>query len=350
MLAQPYTPPPALIENEEQLDELLTRPRAELVKFIRQVRSPLLVLGAGGKMGPTLAVLARRAAAAAGHDLRVLAVSRFSNAAARAWLESRGVATISCDLFRREDLGQLPDASDIIYLVGMKFGTSENPALTWAANTIIPTNVAGRFPKARLSALSTGNIYPLAPVAGGGPTETQPLMPLGEYPNSAVARERIFEFHSQQQGTPMVLVRLNYAVELRYGVLHDIAQKVWAGEPVDLASGYFNCIWQGDANDCIIRSLALAASPPLALNLTAPEILSVRAVASQLGQFMNKAVKFTGTESATALISNPARACQLLGAPPTPMQDALRWTAHWVMRGGTSFHRPTHFEVRDGKY
>lgn len=341
---------PEQIENETDLDELLTRPRPPLVEFIRQVRSPLLVLGAGGKMGPTLAVLARRAAAAAGQPLRVIAVSRFTRAAARAWLESQGVETIACDLFDRDEIARLPNANDIIYLVGIKFGTTENPPLTWAANTLIPTNVAERFPQSRIVALSTGNVYPLVPVAGGGATETHPLTPLGEYGNSAVARERLFEFHSRRHGTPMVLVRLNYAVELRYGVLHDLARKVWAGEAVDLTCAYFNCIWQGDANDCIVRALGLAATPPLVLNLTGPEVLSVRAVAARLGELMGKPVKFAGVEADSALISNPARACQLLGAPPTSLEDMLRWTAHWVRRGGVSRNQPTHFEARDGHY
>jgi nucleoside-diphosphate-sugar epimerase len=342
--------PLQLIENEAQLDDLLTRPRPELVSFIRQVRSPLLVLGAGGKMGPTLAALAWRAAAAAGHKLRVIAVSRFNNSASRQWLESSGVQTIACDLFKRDEIARLPDAGDLLFLVGVKFGTSQNPSLTWATNTIIPTNVAERFPQTRTVALSTGNVYPLVRVADGGVVETHPLTPLGEYANAAVARERLFEFHSQRQGTPIVLVRLNYAVELRYGVLHDLARKVWTGEAVDLANGYFNCIWQGDANDGIVRSLALAASPPLRLNLTGPEVLSVRAVASQLGEMMGKSVRFNGTELGTAQLSNPACACKLLGPPPTPLEEVLRWTAHWVMRGGASLNKPTHFEARDGKY
>lgn len=341
---------PQTIEDEVQLDDLLTRPRPQLAEFIRQVRSPLLILGAGGKMGPTLAVLAHRAAVAAGHQLRVIAVSRFSNATARAWLESRGVETISCDLFDREAMAKLPDAADLLYLVGMKFGTGQNPSLTWAANTIIPTNATERFPGARIVALSTGNVYPMVPVASGGATETNALTPLGEYANAAIARERLFEFHSRQRGTPVVLVRLNYALDLRYGVLHDLAQRIWSGKPVDLTSGYFNCIWQGDANDCIVRSLGLAASPPLALNLTGPEVLSVRTVAMQLAELMGKPVQFTGREADLALLNNPARAIQLLGPPPTPLEQAIRWTAHWVMRGGVSLNKPTHFEVRDGKY
>jgi hypothetical protein len=341
---------PRVIDDETQLDELLTQPRAELVECIRQVRSPLLVLGAGGKMGPTLAVLARRAATMAGHDLRVLAVSRFTNRPAREWLESRGVGTIACDLFEREAVAKLPDASDVIYLVGLKFGTTQNPALTWAANTIIPTLVAERFPRARMVALSTGNVYPLVPLARGGATEAHPLTPLGEYANAAVARERLFEFHAQRHRTPMVLIRLNYAVELRYGVLRDLAQKVWTGEPVDVTQGYFNCIWQGDANDRIVRALGLAAHPPLPLNLTGPDVLSVRAVCTRLAELMGRSPQFSGTESSTALLNDPARACAFLGPPPTPLEDILRWTAHWVTHGGPSLNKPTHFEVRDGRY
>jgi len=341
---------PQVIETEAQLDELLTQPSAELVEFIRQVHSPLLVLGAGGKMGPTLAVRARRAAIQAGHDLRVLAVSRFTNRPAREWLESRGVGTIACDLFEREAVARLPDAGDVIYLVGLKFGTTQNPALTWAANTIIPTLVAQRFSRARIVALSTGNVYPLVPVASGGATETHALTPLGEYSNAAVARERLFEFHAERHGTPMVLIRLNYAVELRYGVLRDLAQKVWTGAPVDVSQGYFNCIWQGDANDAIVRALGLAANPPFPLNLTGPDVLSVRAVCVRLAELMGRSPQFIGTESSTALLNNAARACALLGPPPTSLEDILRWTAPWVERGGPSLNKPTHFEVRDGQY
>ncbi len=341
---------PSAPENEAQLDDYLTQPQPELVKFIPGVRGPLLILGAGGKMGPTLAVLARRAASVAGCQLRVVAVSRFSNPTTRQWLENRGVETVPCDLLNQEEIAQLPDSTEVLYLVGMKFGTGQNPARTWAANTIIPTNVARRYPRARFVTLSTGNVYPFVPVTQGGATEEHPLTPMGEYANAAVARERLFEFHSQLHGTPSVLVRLNYACELRYGVLHDLARKVWAGEPVDLANGHFNCIWQGDANDRIVRCLALAASPPLPLNLSGPETLSVRTVATELAERMGRSVKFTGTESDSALLSNSTRSCQLFGPPPTPFRTALKWTAGWIMGGGSSFNKPTHFEVRDGRY
>ena len=341
---------PECFSDEEALDEFLSRPQPALVAHIKTVRSPLLVLGAGGKMGPTLAVLAKRAAEVAGHPLRVIAVSRFGDASGRAWLERRGVETLACDLFDRKPVAVLPNAEDIIYLVGLKFGTSQNPSLTWAANTIVPTLVAERFPGSRIVALSTGNVYPLVPVSSGGATEDHPLTPLGEYANAAVARERIFEYHAQRFSTPIVQVRLNYAVELRYGVLRDLAEKVWQGELVDVSNGYFNCIWQGDANDMILRSLPLTRNPPLSLNLTGPGVLSVRETATRLGELMGRAVSFTGTEAGDALLGSATRACKLLGEPPTPLDSILPWTARWVMEGGRSLNRPTHFEVRDGKY
>ena len=343
-------PLPEQIETEEQLDEWMTRPRPALVDFIKTLSSPLLILGVGGKMGPTLAVLARRTAEAAGHDLKILAVSRFSDAEQRRWLEARGVTTISCDLLERQAVMNLPDTRNLIYLVGLKFGTGQNPSATWAVNTLVPAHVAERFPQARISALSTGNVYPFAPVSGGGAVENDSLTPLGEYANAAVARERLFEFHSQKNGTPVVLLRLNYAVDLRYGVLVDLAQKVWAGQSVDVTMGYLNCIWQGDANDMILRSLALARNPLAVFNLTGSKILSVRKLALRFGELMGKKVRFTGNETETALLSNTTRVCQALGEPPTPVENILRWTAHWIGRGGRTLNKPTHFEVRDGQY
>jgi nucleoside-diphosphate-sugar epimerase len=339
-----------MIRDENELDEVLTRPGPVLVDFIRSVSSPLLVLGAGGKMGPTLAVLARRAAELAGHRIEVIAASRFSDEAARRWLEARGVATLQVDLLDRNVVQHLPGAADVIYLVGLKFGTRQNPALTWAANTLIPAHVAERFASSRIVALSTGNVYPLVPVTGGGARETTPLTPLGEYANAAVARERIFEFFSGTVGTRVALIRLNYAVELRYGVLVDLARTVLAGEPVDLTTGWFNCIWQGDANEMILRALALASSPAEAFNLTGESAVSVRTVATRLGELLGRPATFVGAESNTALLNNPARFCQLLGPPPTPLDTILRWTAHWVMCGGRSLNKPTHFEVRDGTF
>ena len=341
---------PKIIENEEMLDELLTRPRAALVRFIRSIRSPLVILGAGGKMGPTLAVLARRAAEVAGHKLDVIAVSRFSNAEARRWLEERGVQIQSCDLYDADTVKRLPATENVLFLVGHKFGTTQSPSMTWAANTLVPVRVAERYAQARIVTLSTGNVYPHSPVVQGGSVETSELTPLGEYANATVGRERIFEFYSNRNGTRIVLLRLFYAVEMRYGVLRDLADKVWSGKPIDLTNGHFNCIWQGDANEMAIRSMPLTSSPPATYNLTCAETLSARNVATRLGELMGKPAQFCGTESDTALLGNTTKLRAQLGEPPTPLDAMLRWTAGWVKRGGSSLGKPTHFDVRDGRY
>jgi nucleoside-diphosphate-sugar epimerase len=244
----------------------------------------------------------------------------------------------------------LPSAEVVLFLVGHKFGTTQSPAITWAANTLVPVRVAERYAPARIVALSTGNVYPQSPVASGGSVESDPLTPLGEYANATVGRERIFEFYSNRNGTRIVLLRLFYAVELRYGVLRDLADKIWAGKPVDLTNGHFNCIWQGDANDMAIRSLALTRSPPAAYNLTCMEVLSARKVAARLGELMGRPAQFSATESETALLGNAAKLRARLGDPATPLEAMIRWTADWVKRGGRSLGKPTHFEVRDGRY
>jgi nucleoside-diphosphate-sugar epimerase len=341
---------PDRIPTEEALVELLTRPRPVLVEFIKTLRSPLVLLGAGGKMGPTLAVLARRAALGANHPLKVVAVSRFTNPASRQWLESQDVATIACDLLDRKSFDQLPDTENLVYLVGVKFGTSAHPAATWAANTLVPAYACERYPRARMAALSTGNVYPLVPTSGPGAAEDQPLAPVGEYGHTAVARERIFEFFSQKNATPLVLVRLNYAVELRYGVLLDVAQKVRDGRPVDVSMGHLNCIWQGDANEIVLRSLALAKSPPAVLNLTGPGKLSVRDLALQFARKFGRTPRFTGEESPTALLSNSHRCRELLGPPPTPLEPMVQWIADWLVQDGPTYNKPTGFERRDGQF
>jgi dTDP-4-dehydrorhamnose reductase len=333
------------------LDLLLSRPSRQLIESIRDVASPLVIFGAGGKMGPTLALMARRAADAGGCDLEIIAVSRFNaTAAAREWLEERNVTTLSCDLLQAKSVEQLPDSKNVIYLAGQKFGTGTAPAATWSVNTIAPCRVADRYSRARLVALSTGNVYPLSEVSKGGSVESDPLTPVGEYANSAVARERVMEFFSLRDGAPLALMRLCYAVELRYGVLLDIAQKVHEEKQIDLANGYFNCIWQRDANDMILRSLALAASPPTVWNLCRPEVFSVREVAGKFGELFERAPRFTGTESPTALLCNARPLCDKLGDPPTPMTQVLTWIADWVRMGGSTLGKPTKFEVRDGKY
>lgn len=343
-------PLPDIILDEAQLDTVLTEPSDELKNFIPQVRSPLVILGAGGKMGPTLAVLAKHAADLAGHPLEVIAVSRYSNDATRQWLENNGVQTRTADLVDRDQWAGLPDSENVIYLVGQKFGTEANPGLTWAMNTLVPTHAADRYRTARIVALSTGCVYPLVPVDSGGSTEASPLDPPGEYAAACLARERLFHYHAINQQTGLTLVRLNYAIDLRYGVLHDIAQKIYRDEPLDLAMGYFNCIWQGEANDRILRSLGLCAHPPRVLNLTAPETLSVRKIATRLGELMDRAPRFESAEADTAWLSNPAESIAAFGPLTVELETLLRWTAHWTAHECRSLGKPTHFEVRDGKY
>lgn len=339
---------PQTIDNEEQLDEIMTRPSPALVSFMRTIQGPLVVLGAGGKMGPSLCVRARRAAGE--RELDVIAVSRFTDSDARAWLEDRGVRTLSRDLMDRASTADLPEAENVIFLVGVKFGTRENPSRTWAVNTLVPAHVSERYAGSRIVALSTGNVYPMVPVTGGGSVESDPLTPIGEYANAAVARERIFEYFSVRDETRVALVRLNYAVDLRYGVLVDVARKVAEGEPLDVTMGYLNCIWQGDANDAILRALDLASHPPEALNLTGPDVLSIRDVAERMGELLERPVRITGSESETALLSDASKAFEHLGPPPTPIDTVIRWTADWIRRGGELLGKPTHFEVRDGSY
>ena len=341
---------PLEIKTEDELEDVLTQPAPALVQFISRINSPLVILGAGGKMGPTLAALAKRAADQARHNLDVIAVSRFTDPDCKGWLEKRGVKTHDADLLKRDDVDRLPDSPNVIYLVGLKFGTTQNPAATWAMNTIPPALVSERYRSSKIVALSSGNVYPLSDVQTLGSQEEDPLTPLGEYPNAVVARERIFEFYSRQNNTPVALIRLFYAVELRYGVLIDLATKILRGEPISLANGYFNCIWQGDANEMIIRSLSLTASPPARFNLCQPQIFSVRSVAVELGEYMSTPPLFADSEAPTALIGDPSRICQALGQPGTRFEQVLKWTADWVRKGGRTLNKPTHFEVRDGTY
>lgn len=341
---------PNTIANEQQLDDVLTSPSPKLVEFVRALKGDILILGAGGKMGPSLAVLAKRAIEAAGSSSSVIAVSRFSDAASRRWLDERGVITHSANLLDRTAVQQIPDAENVLYMVGTKFGTSQNPSFTWAINTIASGQVMERFATSRFVALSTGNIYPFVPTKSGGATEAGPVGPVGEYANAALGRERMFQYFSHRNNTPVTLMRLNYAVDLRYGVLTDIGLRVLSGEPVDVRNGYLNCIWQGDANDAIIRALAVAESPPTLLNLTGPETLSVRKIAERIGELLDRPVRFTGEEAESALLSNSAKCCEQLGVPSVTSDTMIRWTANWLANDGRLLNKPTHFEVRDGKF
>lgn len=338
------------ITNEQQLEDALSAPSESDVEALRQLDGDLLILGVGGKMGPSLAVRAARAAQTAGWKHRIVGVSRFSDERSRELLERAGVETISADLLEEADLAALPDAPNIVYMAARKFGSTGDEGLTWAMNTYLPGRVAERFPQARIAAFSSGNIYPFVPVASGGATEATAPEPVGEYAISALGRERMFSHFSKVNGTPVSILRLNYAVELRYGVLYDIGRKVFEREPVDLTMGNANVIWQGDANSICLRSLAYASSPPFVLNLTGPETLSVRWIASEFGRHFGVAPEFMGSEAPHALLNNAAKCFEIFGYPSVTPLHLIEMTARWIGSGGRALGKPTHFEVRDGKF
>ncbi len=342
--------PPAAIADTDQLDDLLSEPTPLAVETLARLDGDLLLLGVGGKMGPTLARMARRASDAAGSRRRVLGAARFSNPEHEDWLRRHGVETVRCDLLDPEQLGRLPDAPNVIFMTGMKFGSTGQEALTWAMNCHLPALVAQRFRHSRLVVFSTGNAYGLTPVALGGSVETDAPNPVGEYAMSCLGRERLFEHFSRTFGTPMAVLRLNYATELRYGVLVDVARRVWAGEPVPLAMGHLNALWQGDANAMALCAFGRVSSPPFVVNLAGPETLSVRRVAEEFGRLLGKAVTFAGTEAPDALLSNGQLGHRLFGYPRVGPRQMLAWVAEWVRRGGPTLDKPTHFESRDGRF
>jgi nucleoside-diphosphate-sugar epimerase len=301
-------------------------------------------------MGPTLARLARRACAKAGVKKRILGAARFSGPASRQSLETMGIETISCDLLDRDDIAKLPDCANVMYMVGQKFGTRGNQSLTWATNSYVPGVVAGRYPTSRIVAFSTGNVYPLTPLAGGGPKETDPTGPIGEYAQSALGRERIFEFFSRRDGIRTAILRLNYAIDLRYGVLSDLAQKIAGRTPVNVEMGYVNIIWQRDANSIALRSLAHCAAPPFVLNVTGPEAVSVRELAQKLGQRLAVEPVFEGCEAETALLNNATKCWEMFGPPTVTIDEMVAMVADWVKGGGRSLGKPTHFEERTGVF
>jgi dTDP-4-dehydrorhamnose reductase len=340
---------PTRIDTIETLENLLSEPTPRVLDAMRGNTGNVIVLGAGGKMGPTLARMARRAAETAGVTRRVMAVSRFQSPTARERLDAAGVETIACDLLDEHAVMRLPDASDVLYMAGMKFGATGQAALTWAENCLIPASVCRRYASSRIVAFSTGNVYPLVP-PGQGSREDDPAAPAGEYAMSCLGRERVFEYFSGRASTPVTLLRLNYACELRYGVLVDLAQRVWTGQPVDLTTGYFNVIWQGDANAMGLAALTCATVPPNVLNVTGPEELHVRAVGEELARRMDRPVTFTGVEAGDALLSDASRAFARFGKPRVDARQLIEWIAEWTMRGGHTLGKATKFEVRDGRF
>jgi len=337
---------PDTIDSTDQLDELLSRPSDALVSLFGELEGDLLLLGAGGKIGPTLARMARRAADAAGTPRKIVAV----DAAPLPQLAAAGLTTRTCDLLDPAAVEALPRCPNVIHLAGRKFGSTGAEHLTWAVNVAVPLHVARTFVGSRIVVFSTGCVYPVMHVDTGGATEQTPPNPVGEYSMSCLGRERMFDYCSHERGLEALQFRLNYAVELRYGVLVDVARKVFAGEPVDVTTGYANVLWQGDVCDRALRSLPLAASPPAVLNVTGPDTLSIREVAEQFGRLFGKPVRFTGQENGMGYLSNAARSIERFGPPSVPADRIIEWTARWIERGGEDLGKPTHFEAQDGKY
>jgi nucleoside-diphosphate-sugar epimerase len=340
----------AMISTESELEENLSRPTPEVVKDLARLQGDLVILGVGGKMGPTLARMARRAMDEAKVKHAVIGVARFSDPRSRRALEEAGVRTVPCDLLDREQVLKLPDGAAVISMVGQKFGTTGAESATWATNAYLPGLIAERYRGLPTMAFSTGNVYPLVPVASGGATEETAPGPIGEYAASALGRERMFEYFSRAHGTPTSIYRLNYAVELRYGILLEIALKVWNGTPLDVRMGYVNVIWQGDANAIGLRMLFLGKSPPEIFNVTGAEILSVRKLATTFGELLGRKPVIEGTEEPTALLNNPAKAVKTFGSPKTTTEQAVAMVAHWVKNNGRTLNKPSHFETRDGKF
>jgi dTDP-4-dehydrorhamnose reductase len=338
------------ITSVQELEDVLSTPTSADVAAAKELQGDILVLGAGGKMGPSLAKLIRRTIIESGRSKRVIAVARFSDPQIRRDLEEAGVETMACDLLEPGALAKLPDAENVIFMAARKFGTSGSEYLTWAMNTFLPGLVAERYKSSRIVAFSTGNVYGVVPISSGGSTEDSPVTPVGEYAQSALGRERMFEYGSSKWGTPVVLLRLNYAVELRYGVLVDIAHAVFNRRPVDLRMGHVNVIWQRDANSVCFRSLARCSSPPLVLNVTGPEILSVREIANEFGRRFGVGPTFEGQESNAALLNNSAKAVAMFGHPTAMPDEIMDWIARWIENRNPLLNKRTHFEVADGKF
>jgi hypothetical protein len=339
-----------MITTTDQLEEMLSRPSQKDCEALRKLEGDLLILGVGGKMGPSLAVRARRAMDEAGLRKRVIGVSRFGEAALRASLERAGVETIAADLMDGDALKALPDAPNIVFMAGRKFGTQGAEHWTWAMNVLLPAWVAGRFKHSRFVVFSSGNVYALRKAADGGATEEVETDPTGEYAQSVRGRERIFQYYADQCGTASVLLRLNYAVEMRYGVLADIGRKVYERRPVDVTMGSVNVIWQGDANSVALRAFALCSVPPAVLNVTGPETLPVRWIAQRFGELLGVEPYLEGTEADSALLNDAGKCHRWLGPPEVRVAEVMEWTAAWIRAGGPSLNKPTHFESRDGKF
>lgn len=334
----------------ELLEERLLKPSDALIADMRKLAGDIILLGVAGKMGPGMAKVARQASDIAGVKRKIIGVSRFSEAGTREELEAQGVETIVADLLNEEQLAALPDVPNILYLAGTKFGTTGKEPFTWAMNAYLPGRVAERYRRSRIVAFSTGNVYPFSPVSEGGVSEDQPTAPVGEYGQSCLGRERIFQHFSLKYKIPTLIYRLNYAIDLRYGVLLEIAKSVASGKPIDLTTGFVNVIWQGDANEMALRAFHHCDSPARLLNVTGPETVSVKWVAEQFGLYFEKTPSFINDPQPTALLSNASLAHKLFGYPRVTLRQMIDLIAAWVRQGGETLNKPTHFQERNGKF
>lgn len=334
----------------ELLTQELLEPSPALISDMERLEGDIILLGVAGKMGPGMAHLARESSDKAGVKRRIIGVSRFSEPGSQARLEAVGVETVVADLLNEDHLAALPDAPNVLYLAGTKFGTRGNESFTWAMNSYLPGRVAERYRNSRIVAFSTGNVYPFMPIAEGGASEDRPADPVGEYGQSCLGRERIFQHFSTKYRIPTLIYRLNYAIDFRYGVLLEIAKSVAEEKPIDLTTGFVNVIWQGDANEIAIRAFHHCQVPAKILNVTGPETTSVRWLAEQFGNYFAKTPKFINEVGHTALLSNASQAHRIFGYPRVTLRQMIELTAGWVQRGGETLNKPTHFQERRGKF
>jgi nucleoside-diphosphate-sugar epimerase len=338
---------PDRFRDVEHLEDVMTAPPPELVSELAQVEGDIIVLGIGGKIGPTLARMAKRVAP----DRRVVGVARFSDAGTRDKLTAQGIECIAADLLDRAQIEALPKLPNVIFMAGFKFGASGHEAFTWAMNAHVPALIAEAFAQSRIVAYSTGCVYPYVDVRHGGATETTPMAPPpGAYANSCVAREQMFQYFSRTRGTPGRTIRLNYAIDMRYGVLHDVASRVKSGDVIDLSTGHVNVVWQGDANAMVLRALGHCTAPSSPLNVSGPETISIRWLAEAFGERLGKTPVFSGTESPTAWLVNTSQAMRLFGYPRVPLARLIDWTADWIARGLPTLGKPTGYGKRDGEF
>lgn len=332
--------------DRSSLEEMLSTPSPQTAEALESTPGDIVVLGAGGKMGPTLAMMLKKAAP----TKTIYAVSRFSDPAAEAKLKQAGIETVKTDLIDETQYANLPEAQNVFYLAGMKFGATGDLPLTWAQNAYIPTLAAKHYKTSRIVAFSTGNVYPFTKIESGGPTEDTPPEPVGEYAQSCLGRERMFQYFSQIQNTPVTIVRLNYANEPRYGIIVDLTMKILNDRPIDLTMGAVNLIWQRDANDYIIRSITLAQSPPAVLNVAGPEIIPVRSLAERIADLLGKKPKFISEPASSALLSNASKCISLFGRPQTTLDRMLPMIVEWVKSGKETLNKPTKYDIRNGKF